>query len=282
MEITIDDVRFAYGRREVLQGLSCRFRPGKLAAVLGVNGAGKSTLLKIIARLQTPGGGVVRLGGDPLAGLSARRLARRLGYVSQQHVVPRLTVFEYLLIGRLPYRRQRYLAVDEEIVTQVLTDMRLLDFADRWLMELSGGELQQVVIARALAQQPRILLLDEPTSNLDLKNQVALMTAVKNRSRCDDLTVVFSLHDVNLAARFADRFILLRDGRVLADGSRDVLEAEVLSQLYGLPLTVHRIEGQLLVAPTEPLPVGGPGNGGVSLKKHRVSPSDDGQAGDAE
>ncbi|WP_170180263.1 ABC transporter ATP-binding protein [Desulfoglaeba alkanexedens] len=249
MEVRVADLSFAYGRREVLNGFACHLQPGKLTAILGVNGAGKSTLLKIIARLERPRAGTVMLAADDLAGLSPRRLARRLGYVAQHHVVPRLTVFEYLLIGRTPYRRQRYHAADEEIVAAVLADMGLTAFADRWLGELSGGELQQVVIARALVQRPRVLLLDEPTGNLDLKNQVAVLAAVRERARRDALTVAFSIHDVNLAVRFADRFLLLRDGRVLAAGGSEVLAPETLSRVYDVPLTVYRIDGRLLVLP---------------------------------
>ncbi|MBN2231427.1 MAG: ABC transporter ATP-binding protein [Deltaproteobacteria bacterium] len=249
MEVSVADLCFAYGRREVLNGFDCRLQPGKLTAILGINGAGKSTLLKIIACLERPRAGTVMLDDEDLAGLSPHRLARRLGYVAQHHVVPRLTVFEYLLIGRTPYRSRRYAAMDEHIVADVLADMGLTAFADRWLGELSGGELQQVVIARALVQRPRVLLLDEPTGNLDLKNQVAVMAAVRERARRDELTVAFSIHDINLAARFADRFLLLRDGRVLAAGGAEVLAAETLSRVYDVPLTVHRLDGRLLILP---------------------------------
>lgn len=249
MEIAVEGVGFSYGHRDVLQSLSCHLQSGKLTAILGVNGAGKSTLLKIIARLQAPNAGSVMLDGESLSGLSPRTLAQQMGYVSQSYVVPRLTVFEYLLIGRIPYRRQRYVTEDEAIVTEVLDHMELSDFANRWLTELSGGELQQIVIARALVQQPKVLLLDEPTNNLDLKNQVTVMKTIKERAARDGLTVVFSIHDINLAARFADRFLLLNEGQVLAAGGKEILEADSLSQVYNVPLTVYKVEEQLLIAP---------------------------------
>ncbi|MBN2793201.1 MAG: ABC transporter ATP-binding protein [Desulfuromonadales bacterium] len=249
MEIAISDLRFSYGQQLVLSNVDVEFPLGSLTAVLGVNGAGKTTLLKLIGRLIRPDDGIILLGGTPLESISRMQSAKNTGYVSQLHQLARLRVFDYLLIGRTPYRKFHYSREDEGIVLQVMKDMGLISFADRWLADLSGGELQKIVIARAMVQQPKILLLDEPTNNLDLKNQLEIMNLLNNCAGSSEMTVIFSIHDINLALNFADRFLLLDQGKLLSSGDWQGLNATLLSRAYGTRLTIHEVAGQTVVLP---------------------------------
>ncbi|WP_321367773.1 ABC transporter ATP-binding protein [uncultured Desulfuromusa sp.] len=249
MKISLSDLCFGYADRLVLKEFNCIFASGAITAVLGVNGSGKTTLLKMMSRLLKPDRGCIFLDETDLLSLSRKKSAQTTGYISQTYETARLRVFDYLLIGRTPYRRYAYDPEDEQIVLQVLDDLELSSFADRWLGELSGGEVQKIVIARALVQQPEVLLLDEPTNNLDLKNQLEVMKILSKCSRQRRMTVIFSIHDINLALRFADDFLLLDQGQVLMAGDKTNLSAESLSHAYGTPLIIHEVSGELLVLP---------------------------------
>lgn len=249
MEIKLSDLSFGYARRAILKDFDFTFSAGAMTAVLGVNGVGKTTLLKMMSRLLIPHTGCVLLDGIALSSLSRDESAKTTGYISQKYETARLRVFDYLLIGRTPYRKYAYDPDDEKIVLQVLDDLSLTSFADRWLGELSGGEIQKIVIARALVQQPKILLLDEPTNNLDLKNQLEVMKILRTCSRRGQMTVIFSIHDINLALRYADYFLLLDQGQVLIAGDKKKLSPESLSHAYGTPLEIHEVAGELLVLP---------------------------------
>ncbi|MBN1958582.1 ABC transporter ATP-binding protein [Trichloromonas sp.] len=247
MEITASDLDFSYGSRLVLDEINVEFPAGSLTALLGVNGAGKTTLLKLIGRLLSPDEGRILLGDNLQENITRADYAKTTGYVSQLHQPARLRVFDYLLIGRTPYSKFHYTRNDEDIVLQVMVDMGLTFFADRWLTDLSGGEMQKIIIARAMVQKPKILLLDEPTNNLDLKNQLEIMKLLNNCAYSSKMTIIFSMHDLNLALRFADRFLLLDQGKLLSSGTRQNLDDDLLSRAYGTPLTLHEVAGQTVV-----------------------------------
>jgi len=249
MKVSISDLHFSYPQQSILENINATFPSASITAILGVNGAGKTTLLKSMSRLIKPKKGSVLLNDIDLTNLKRAESAKVIGLVSQTHETARLRVIDYLLIGRTPYRKFRYIQSDEEIAKQTLASLDLSRLADQWLDELSGGELQQVVIARALVQQPEVLLLDEPTNNLDLKNQLVIMKLLRRCSKQLKMTIVFSIHDINLAFRFADRFLLLNDGKVLSVGDRQSLSAELLSHAYGTPLAIHRLSGQYVILP---------------------------------
>jgi iron complex transport system ATP-binding protein len=237
-------VSAGYRGRDVIAGVDLTVAPGEWTALIGPNGAGKSTLLRCIAGVVDHRGEItVRDGGRPGPG--------EVAMVPQAPVLPPgMTVGEYVLLGRTAHLRwlERESARDRVIVDSVLRRLGLSGFADRMVTELSGGEAQRVVIARALAQQAPVMLLDEPTSALDLGHQVAVLELVDDLRRTEGITVVAAMHDLTTAARFADRLVLIDAGKIVASGPVEaVLDADLLSRVYGTPLTVRRIDGELVV-----------------------------------
>lgn len=179
MILSVNNIRFSYNSHPVLEDVCFAVEKGSVLAILGVNGAGKSTLLKCLNRILRPQDGSVLLGEENLHRLPQNAIARRMGYVPQQHTQPRLTVYEAVLLGRRPHMGLTVGNADYAVVEETLARMGLSSMALRPVSDLSGGEVQKVIIARALAQSPQILLLDEPTSNLDLKNQMEVMELIR-------------------------------------------------------------------------------------------------------
>ncbi len=220
----------------VLTGVDLRAESGRLVCVLGPNGSGKTTLLRCLLGRLIPKAGTIRLDDRDLADYGPKALARRLAYVPQ---VPGsafgFTTMELVLMGRLAHTGLLGLAGrhDREVAGQAMRMTETTDFASRTLAELSGGEAQRVMIARALAQQPAVMLLDEPTSQLDIRNQLMIYTMMRRLAHEWPMAVVCVSHDVNLAARFADRLVLMRRGRVAAAGGpEDVIREDVLERVY--------------------------------------------------
>lgn len=231
----------AFGYRpdaRVLRGVDLALAPGVLTCALGPNGTGKTTLLRLLLGDLAPEAGEVLLEGRPVAAFSPRERARRVAYVPQAATSAfAFTVRELVGMGRWPHQGALGLPsfADREVVERALARTGSLPVAERTLAELSGGEAQCAMIARALAQQPRVLLLDEPTSHLDLRNQLLVLGLVRDLAREEGVAALCIAHDVNLAARFADRLCLLRDGRVLAEGPpADVLRADLLEACFGV------------------------------------------------
>lgn len=241
MRLEARGLTLRYGEREAVRNVSLAIESGEIVAVAGPNGSGKSTLLRGLARLHRPSAGEVLLGETEIRGLGAREVARRLAILPQiPDAAADLTVRELVWRGRYPHQGvlQRATAKDYEAVRWALAAARLDELAERPIGRLSGGERQRAWIALALAQEPRVLLLDEPTSFLDLQHQVEVMELLR-RLNADGLTVVAVLHDLVLAARFARRVILMRDGRVEADGTPgEVFTATELERVFRVPMMV--------------------------------------------
>ena len=250
MILQVNDVHFRYNSRPVLEGLSFNVERGTILGVLGVNGAGKSTLLKCINKILQPQNGCVLVEDHDLSTLSRTEIAKRMGYVPQRHGEDHLTVFDTVLLGRRPYIEWNATNRDLDIVEKVIRLMRLEALAMRPVTQLSGGEIQKVVIARALAQEPDLLLLDEPTSNLDLKNQLEVMNLVQHVVSEHGLAAIISVHDLNLALRFADRFLLLKDGVVHTLSDREGLTAEIIKEVYEVDVILGEMDGYPVVIPT--------------------------------
>jgi iron complex transport system ATP-binding protein len=225
-----------YGRTRVLDAVRLTVEPGGWLAVIGPNGSGKSTLLRSVLGFH-PHEGQVRIDGVPTTGMHRRDRARSLAYAPQTPVLPEgVTTRDYVTLGRTPHRPLLAAprGVDKRVVADVMERLELDGLAERPLTTLSGGEQQRAVLARALAQQPRVLLLDEPTAALDLGHAQQVLDLVDRLRRQDDLTVISTLHDLTLAGQYADRLALLSEGRVVAEGApADVLTAAALSTHYG-------------------------------------------------
>lgn len=249
MILSVEGLAFNYPSRTVLQDISFSISRGDFLAILGVNGAGKSTLLKCINRVLKPHAGTVFIKDDEVFKLSKRDLAKRIGYVAQRHESVRTTVFDAVLLGRKPYIQWEASGNDLEIAHEALKMLELEEYALRYLDELSGGEQQKVVIARALAQKPDILLLDEPTSSLDLKNQLEVAGIIKKVVKEQQMAAVVTMHDLNLAIRFADRFLLLKNGTIFAAGGPEVITPENIESVYSVPVRIKKIEEVPVVIP---------------------------------
>jgi iron complex transport system ATP-binding protein len=232
-----------YGRRTVVHGVTLEVTSGELVALVGPNGSGKSTLLRGLARLHRPEAGKVTLDGADLFRLRARAVARQLAVLPQQPRVPAdLTVRELVWRGRYPHQGllQRATPADIAAVQRAMDATATIELADRPLIELSGGEQQRAWIALALAQEPHVLLLDEPTSSLDIGHQVEVMQLLRELVR-GGMAVAVVLHDLTLAARYADRIVAVRDGVIAFDGPPgEVLEPRALEAVFGVPMLVLR------------------------------------------
>ncbi|MDP0398766.1 ABC transporter ATP-binding protein [Tsukamurella strandjordii] len=236
MTLHIDSLSVRLDGRPVLRQVSLDAPTGEWTAVIGPNGAGKSTLLRAVLGL-VPGDGSITIDGVDLRSLAPRERARLVAYAPQSPNLPAgMTVFDYALLGRSPYISYlgRESAADRRIVGETLDRLGLADFAPRRLDRLSGGERQRVVLARALAQQAPVLLLDEPTTALDIGHQQQAMELLDTLRRDDRLTVITTIHDLTLAGRYADRLVLLASGAVAASGGpSEVLSAELIGEHFG-------------------------------------------------
>ena len=232
---------------DVLKDVSFTVEPGQFLAILGNNGVGKSTLLKCFNHILSPDCGEVLLDGENLLGMNAREVAKRVAFVAQSVPSTQMTVHDVVMLGRKPYMKWGFTEEDHMIVHDAMHRLDVEDMRGRFLNQLSGGEKQKVMLARALAQQPKVLLLDEPTSALDIQNQYHVLKLVREFCRKDQLTAVVVIHDLNLALRFCDRFLLLKDGQVYRYGDRSILDSEALAQVYGVNAKVVQIEGRHMV-----------------------------------
>jgi iron complex transport system ATP-binding protein len=240
--LKIQNLSVNYGSRRILHDVSLDVRSGEILALIGPNGAGKSTLIRAVSGVIPIANGHVRTNGDDFASLSTLQRARYIATVPQAvSLPPAYTVWETILLGRTPYLNflGQLSQHDEAIARQSLSRVSALSFADRRVGELSGGEQQRVLLARALCQSTPILLLDEPTAHLDLQYQVSLLELVSELAHKDHLAVLIALHDLNLAAHYADRIALMVAGNIKAMGKpKEVLQPELIAEAYCLPVRV--------------------------------------------
>ncbi|SMB79697.1 iron complex transport system ATP-binding protein [Desulfonispora thiosulfatigenes DSM 11270] len=249
MILSVKSLSFRYPSRSVIKDINFSISKGDFLAVLGINGAGKSTLLKCLNRILNPNAGIVYINDDEASKLSRRELAKKIGYVAQRNENIRSTVFDAVLLGRKPYIKWEVSKNDLEITQEALKVLDLEEYALRYLNELSGGEQQKVVIARALAQKPEILLLDEPTSSLDLKNQLEVARVINKVAKEQQMAAIVTMHDLNLAIRFADKFILLKNGQIFAAGGSEVITPENIESVYSVPVKIDKVGDIPVVIP---------------------------------
>ncbi|HOI40788.1 MAG TPA: ABC transporter ATP-binding protein [Methanobacterium sp.] len=249
MVLSVNKVEFSYGSVPVLCDVNFEVKRGDFISILGVNGSGKSTLMKCINRILRFKEGMIFVEDRDLKQMKSIEIAQKIGYVPQTSENGFVTVFDAVLLGRKPYIKWDVSRKDIELTEEILKIMGLEEYSLRYINELSGGELQKVVIARALVQEPQILLLDEPTSDLDLKNQLEVMKILREVSGTKNIASVVVMHDINLALRYSDKFIILKDGQVFTSGGKEVITPEIIKKTYGVDVHVTNFEGIPVVIP---------------------------------
>jgi len=251
--IRLDTVHFSYNGQKVINGVSHLFGKGSFTAIMGPNGSGKTTLVRLMNGILTPQSGKVEVMGQQASAIGSRELARQMAYVpqSQYNLFP-ATVFDTVLLGRNPYITWSPGANDRRITAEILVKLGLDDIALKDINKLSGGQRQRVFIARALAQQPAVILLDEPTANLDLRHQHEILQLLRQLS-LDGMTVVVTIHDLNLALRYCSRFMLLDEGSLVAEGGREIFREELIEDVYRVKVKIIREDDNLFIIPVEPV-----------------------------
>jgi len=255
----VENVKFSYGNTQVLNGVTFEVDDGEIVTLLGPNGSGKTTLLRCMAKLLKPSEGYISIDGKELGEIGLKDLAREVAYVPQYipNVFP-ITVFEAVLMGRIPYMNLSPTDGDIEIVYRTLEMIGIEEFASRYIDELSGGERQKVFIARAIAQKARILLLDEPTSNLDLKHQLKVMNLITNLVRREGTSILMATQDLNLASKHSDKVVMLNNGKVLCSGKpEDVINEANIAKVYGVRAKIVNNDGFRLVHAVDEVDVHG-------------------------
>jgi ferric hydroxamate transport system ATP-binding protein len=248
--ITLEQVQFQLGSRTLLHPLDLQLPHGQVCGLIGHNGSGKSTLVKLLARQQVATAGRIRLDGRDLGAYASREFAQRVAYLPQQPAsTDQLTVQELVRFGRQPWHGLfgRFGDADRQAVARAMALTQVEAYAHRLVESLSGGERQRVWLAALIAQQTRYLLLDEPTSALDVAHQVEVLALIRQLSHELELGVVVVLHDINMAARYCDQLVALRDGRLLVQGTpQQLMTAATLEHIYRLPMQVvpHPVTGE--------------------------------------
>lgn len=240
MKLKVNDVEFSYNSTPVLENISMELDRSEMLGIVGPNGAGKSTLIRCIDRILKPKQGSILLDGQEIKEMSMMEIARHIGYVPQSYsgVFP-ATVFDTVLVGRRPHIGWRSSESDEDKVWAILKVMGIEDLAMRDWGELSGGQQQKVLIARALAQEAGVLLLDEPTSNLDIQHQLEVMEIMTDLVARKGISAIMAVHDLNLASRYADRVLIMKEGRIFDAGNPyEVLTPENIRLAYGVEAEV--------------------------------------------
>lgn len=244
------EVHFSYRAGvPILAGVDVEVTSGSFLAILGVNGCGKSTLLSCLTGAARPSSGQVFLDGVPLGQVHRLERARKVAYVAQHSHANRLTVYDSVLLGRRPYMQGAPSQEDHRIVVDMLERLGLARYELRYTDELSGGEYQKMVLARAFVQQAETLLLDEPTNNLDLANQQEVMREVRAEVERQGIAAAAVMHDINLSLRYCDSFLFLKAGTVDAVGGMEVVTAEQVKRVYGMDCEIVEHRGRRLVVP---------------------------------
>lgn len=249
--LEVKNLSFAYSKngRTILDGVSFYLEQGQFMAILGNNGAGKSTLIKCIDRINPVTEGQVLVNGKSIEAMQRRQLAQSVAYVPQNTQPAHTMVFDAVLLGRKPYIKWGITAEDERIVAETLEMLNLKQLESRYLDELSGGELQKTMLARALVQQPKYLLLDEPTSSLDPNNQHEMLHVIRDIAQEKNIGVAIVIHDLNLAMRHCDRFLFIKDAKVFSFGGVETVTPETIETVYDLRVDIIEHKGIRVIIP---------------------------------
>jgi len=247
--LTVENLHFRYSKfsRPVLNGASLELKAGEIGILLGKNGSGKTTLFKNILGIVRPDSGRILFEGEDLLKLSRRERARRIAYVPQDIHFGALTVFDSIMLGRISYFGLKSGDEDYKAVEKILMDMHLEEYAFRMVDELSGGERQKIAIARAMAQEPKLMVFDEPTGNLDIANEQLIMEEARKLAKEKNIAILSSLHDLNQALAFGDKFFFLKNGAVRYDGGREIITPEAVKETFDVDVRIREIDGQTVV-----------------------------------
>lgn len=232
--IEVKNIGFSYGKHTVLKDISFTAQAGDCVGILGNNGVGKSTLVTCMNRIRKPDRGSVLIDGRSIHDMSRLELARNVAYVAQKNEMSQTTVYDAILLGRKPYMTWSMNCADYALCDEMMERVGMTALKLRNVSELSGGEAQKVMLARAFVQQPKLLLLDEPTSNLDPRNQYEMMKLVRQMAREHGITVLVVIHDLNLALRYCNRFLFIKDGEVYDYGDETTVTEQALEDVYGI------------------------------------------------
>lgn len=249
MFFEVNGINFAYRSKSVLNDVSFTVNADDLVSVLGPNGVGKTTLIKCINKVLTPKTGSVQIEGSDLHSMSKKDIAKNIGYVAQKSETSKTTVFDSVLLGRKPHFEWDVTEKDIRLAGRVLRLLGLDGLALKYIDEISGGEYQLVQIARVLVQQPKVILLDEPTSSLDLSNQHMIMHLIRNIVKKNHMAAVMIIHDLNLAIRHSDKFIMMKEGKVYSAGSHEIITPENIKAVYNIEAYVESVRGIPVVIP---------------------------------
>lgn len=236
--VSLNHISVTLGDTPVLHDISLSVAPGEFLSIIGPNGCGKSTLLKVVCHMIRPQSGQACLYGRPLSSYSRRQLASHMAILTQKHDIPEdMTVYELVSLGRFPYRTfyRRSSTVEREIIDKAMADAGIQSCRDRLVHTLSGGEQQRAFLAMTLAQEPQILLLDEPTTYLDIRHQLDILELLKHLNETLHLTIIVVLHDMNQALRYSHRTMVMKEGRIIAGGPpQEVITPALLQDVFGI------------------------------------------------
>ena len=247
--LSVENVGFRYSKfsHPVLNGATLELKAGEVGILLGKNGSGKTTLFKNLLGINKPTGGKILFDGENLLKMPRRERARRIAYVPQDIQFGALTVFDSILMGRVSYFGLKASQEDYVAVEKIIRDMGLESYAQRNVDELSGGERQKIAIARAMAQEPKLMVFDEPTGNLDISNEHLIFQEAKKLAREKNISILSSLHDLNQALAFGDKFFFLKNGVVKYAGGPEIITPQVIRDTYGMDVRICQIDGRPVV-----------------------------------
>ena len=247
--LKVENLQFRYTKngKMVLNGVDLELGRGEVGILLGKNGSSKTTLFKNILGIHAPVSGNIRFEGEDLLKMKRRERARRIAYVPQHIHFGDLTVFDSVLMGRVSYFGLKASHEDYVAVEKILEDMGLTEFANRSAEELSGGEKQKIAIARAMAQEPKMMVFDEPTGNLDIANEQLIVQEAKRLAREKNISILSSLHDLNQALSFGDKFFFMQDGVVKYAGGKEIFTEEIVEDVFGVNVRSLQVDGQTVL-----------------------------------
>ncbi|EBR5147782.1 ABC transporter ATP-binding protein [Salmonella enterica] len=244
----IDSLSFGYSKnKNIISDVNFNIFSGDIVSILGINGCGKTTIMKNLIRVLRPSNGHISLNDVFIEKMPSMEIAKYISYVGQFIEKKRITVFDYILLGRRPYIKYKAQKKDYEIVDKVIKELDLIAILNHFVSEISGGQLQKVAIARALTQQPKFICLDEPTSSLDLKNQLAVLNTVTEYANKNNIGVVMIMHDINLALKYSNKFILLKNGKIFSFGNSDIMNKQNIRNVFGVDVEIIEFNGRKMV-----------------------------------